>query len=92
MEAKVVKQDKDMVLIELKGDSIGFANLLREELWNHKETEEAASMKDHPYMAEPKLYLKTKGEKPKKVLLDAAKSLKTKVMEIKKEFDMETKK
>ncbi len=83
MEVKPIKQDKNMLLVEVKGDTIGFANLVREELWNNKEVEEASSIKEHPYLAEPKIYVKTKGEKPKKVLQDAATSLQTKVRELK---------
>jgi DNA-directed RNA polymerase subunit L len=92
MEVRVLKQDKDSLLVELKGDTIGFANLISEELWENKDVEEAASIKEHPYMAEPKVYVKTKGSSPKKVLLDAARSLKNKVEEIEKEFQMNIKK
>lgn len=92
MEAKAIKQDKDMLLVEVKGDTIGFANLVREELWNNKEVEEAASIKEHPYLAEPKIYVKTKTGKPKKVLEDATTSLQTKVKELKNEFEIALKK
>jgi len=92
MEVKVLKQEKDSMLVELKGDTIGFANLLREELWENKDVDEAASIKEHPYMSEPKVYVKTKGTSPKKVLLDAAKSLQNKVKELEKEFEMGIKK
>ncbi|MBU5688801.1 MAG: DNA-directed RNA polymerase subunit L [Candidatus Aenigmarchaeota archaeon] len=92
MEVKVLKQEKDSLLVELKGDTIGFANLLREELWESKDVDEAASIKEHPYMSEPKVYVKTKGASPKKVLLDAAKSLQNKVKELENEFKMNIKK
>ncbi|MEM5777195.1 MAG: DNA-directed RNA polymerase subunit L [Candidatus Aenigmatarchaeota archaeon] len=92
MEVKVLKQEKDSLFVELEGDTIGFANLLREELWENKDVDEAASIKEHPYMSEPKVYVKTKGVSPKKVLLDVAKSLQNKVKELEKEFQMNIKK
>ncbi len=92
MEVRVVKQDKDSAIIELKGGTIGFANLISEELWENSEVQEAACIKEHPYMAEPKVYVKTKGVSPKKVLLDAAKSLQNKVKELEKEFQISLKK
>jgi len=92
MEVRVLKQEKDSLLVELKGDTIGFANLISEELWDNKDVYEAASIKEHPYMSEPKVYVKTKGGSPKKVLLDAAKSLQNKVKELEKEFQLNLKK
>lgn len=93
MEVRPVKQNENMLLVELKGDTIGFANLIREELWNDKKVSEAASIKEHPYMAEPKVYVKMKGKvKPKKALEDAAKRLQVTVKDIKKEFELALKK
>jgi DNA-directed RNA polymerase subunit L len=92
MEVRVLKQEKDSLLVELKGDTIGFANLISEELWENKDVYEAASIKEHPYIAEPKVYVKTKGVSPKKVLLDTAKSLQNKVKELEKEFQANLKK
>lgn len=92
MEVKTIKQDKDMLLVEVKGDTIGFANLIREELWNNKDVDEAASIKEHPYLEEPKIYVKTKSGKPKKALEDAAVSLQRKIKELKNEFEIALKK
>ena len=92
MEVRVLKQEKDSLLIELKGDTISFANLVSEELWEKKDVNEATSIKEHPYMAEPKVYVKIKDSSPKKVLLDAAKSLQNKVKELEKEFQINIKK
>ncbi|MCS7134859.1 MAG: hypothetical protein N3E38_01520 [Candidatus Aenigmarchaeota archaeon] len=92
MEVRVIKQEKDSLLLEIKGDTIGFANLISEQLWEKKEIEEAAAIKEHPYMAEPKIFVKTKGVNPKSVLLDTAKSIENLVKELEKEFLMNTKK
>lgn len=92
MEVRVIKQEKDSLLLEIKGDTIGFANLVSEQLWENKEVDEAAAIKEHPYMAEPKIFVKTKGANPKSVLLDTAKSIENLVKELEKEFLMNTKK
>ncbi len=92
MEINIIKEDKNMLLIELKGDTIGFANLIREELWNDKNVEEAASIKEHPYMAEPKIFVKTKEGKPQKALQESIKRLQSNLKELKKELEGSLKK
>lgn len=88
MELKKIKEDKDMVFLELKGGTKTFANLLREELWNDKDVSEAADIKEHPYMAQPKLYLKMKeGNKPKKAINDAIKRIEVNIKDLEKEFE-----
>ena len=47
MELKKIKENGNMIEIELRGGSIGFANLIKEELWNDKNVEEAAYIKEH---------------------------------------------
>ena len=87
MNVKVLKKEKDMLLVELGGESVGFANLIRKELWNDKNVDEAAYIKEHPYMAEPKVYVKMKGKfSPKSALLNAAKRIESNIKELKKEF------
>lgn len=93
MEVREVKNDENGLLIELKGDTIGFANLVREELWNDENVEEAASIKEHPYMAEPKIFVKMKGKAwPQKALKDAASRVASKSKELRKEFESAFKK
>ncbi len=88
MEVKSVKEESDTLLVELKGDTIGFANLIREELWNDENVSEAASFKEHPYMAEPKIFVKMKGRtKPEKALKDAASRIQSKLKELEKEVN-----
>ena len=93
MEVKEIKNDGNALLVELKGDTIGFANLIREELWNDENVEEAASIKEHPYMAEPKVYVKMKGRaQPQKALKDATARVESKLKELRKEFENSFKK
>ncbi len=87
MEVNVIKEDKNTLLAELKGETISFANLIKEELWNDKNVEEAAAIKEHPYMSEPKIFVKTREVKPQKALQESIKRLESKLKELKKEVD-----
>jgi len=87
MELVKIKEDSDTIEIELRGESVGFANLIKEELWNDKNVDEAAYIKEHPYMAEPKIYVKMKGKSSSRVALQrAVKRLYVKLKDLEKEF------
>jgi len=86
MELNVLKKRDNFLEIELKGESIGFANLIKEELWNDNSVDEAAYIKEHPYMSEPKIYLKTKRKDPKIVLENAIKRIEVQLKDLEKEF------
>jgi len=87
MEVKKVKDEDGVLILELEGESKTFANLIREELWNDKNISEAAAIKNHPYMDQPKLFLKMQGKnKPQKALKDAAKRIQVKTKDLEKEF------
>jgi len=88
MELNKIKEDNDTIEIELKGEGVGFANLIKEELWNDENVDEAAYLKEHPYMAEPKIYVKMKGKSSPRVALERAiKRLHVKLEDLQKEFD-----
>lgn len=86
MKLKILKQDKNLLEVEVEGESVGFVNLIKEELWEDKNVDEAAYIKEHPYMAEPKVYLKTKKKKTKRALNDAIKRISAQLKEFKGEF------
>ena len=87
MEVKKIKDENGVLMLELEGESKSFTNLISEELWNDKNVSEAAAIKEHPYMAQPKLFLKMKGKnKTQKVLKDAAKRIQVNVKDLEKEF------
>ena len=62
MELRVVKKDKNLLEIEIKDESVGFGNLIKDGLWEDKNVAETACIKEHPYMVEPKIYMKMKGK------------------------------
>ncbi len=87
MEVKKIKDEEGVLMLELERESKTFTNLLSEELWNDKNVSEAASIKEHPYMAQPKLYLKMKGKnKPEVAIKDASKRVEVKVKDLEEEF------
>jgi len=86
MELNTLKKEDNLLEIELKGESIGFVNLIKEELWNDNSVDESACIKEHPYMSEPKIYLKTKRKDPKNVLENAIKRIEVQLKDLEKEF------
>ncbi len=87
MELGKIKEDSNVIEIELRGESIGFANLIKEELWADKNVDEAAYIKEHPYMAEPRIYVKMKGKSSSRVGLQRAiKRLQVKLKDLEREF------
>ncbi len=88
MELTTKKQEKNLLELEIKGESIGFINLIKEEMWNDKSVEETASVKEHPYMSEPKLYVKMSGSSNPVVAIEKAnKRIIAQVDELKGEFE-----
>ena len=84
---KILEKGKDFIKIEVKGESISFINLIKEELWNDENVSEAAWIKEHPYMAEPKLFVKMKGKaKPEVAIERAIKRISVKLKELEGEF------
>lgn len=83
-----MKNDSGVLEIEIKGETVSFVNLIKEELWKDKQVDEATYIKEHPYMAEPKIYLKMKGKAdPKVALRKAQKRLMVKLKNLNGEFE-----
>ncbi|MEM1536003.1 MAG: RpoL/Rpb11 RNA polymerase subunit family protein [Candidatus Pacearchaeota archaeon] len=83
MEVKILKQDKNLLEIEL--DNLTIAEFLRNELWQDKATELAVWKRDHP-SKNPVLILKTNGKSAKKVLEDTIERLRERNDNLLKEF------
>jgi len=91
MKLNVIRKDKNSILIEVKGESISFVNLLKDELWKDKNVLEAAAIKEHPYMGEPKLLVKVKTGNPLTAIKKAVKNLSLQTKEIRDEFNRDIK-
>ncbi len=76
MELKVTGA-KNKLEVDLIGEDNTFCNLLCKTLQKDPDVVYAAYNISHPYVAEPKLIVETKGKKkPKNVILNAAEAIK----------------
>jgi DNA-directed RNA polymerase subunit L len=92
MDVKIAKEDKCSVLVEIGGDTISFANLLRHETWTDKSTTEAAHMKEHPYLSQPKVFVKSGRGSAREILEKSAERIADQAKEFKEEFKKALKK
>ncbi|HIH26094.1 DNA-directed RNA polymerase subunit L [Candidatus Woesearchaeota archaeon] len=81
MELKVLKEEKNILELEIKGEDHTLANLLRGELWNTDGVELASYNLKHPIVSSPILSLNVNKGKPKKALEEALHSIKSKTKE-----------
>ncbi|MCS7134669.1 MAG: hypothetical protein NZ889_02315 [Candidatus Pacearchaeota archaeon] len=72
MEAKIIKEDKNLLEIEM--NNLTIAEFLRNELWQDKATELAVWKRSHP-SKNPVLVLRTKGKTARKVLQETIEKL-----------------
>jgi len=86
MEIKIIEDSKNKLVFDIKGESHGFCNMLKDELWNNKAVKVAAYKIDHPLIGIPRFVLETSGEEPRKVLDSAVKKLKSQAEKAAKEL------
>ena len=86
MELKVVKEDEKTLSVELKGETVSLTNLIRKELWSDKNVVEAAQIKEHPYLAEPKVFVKVSRGSPKTALKKASDRIASQLTEFREKF------
>ena len=89
MELKVIKQEKDKLILQLKGEDHTLANALKTELLNDKDITIVGYSVDHPNIGTPRLVIE--GKEPKKALQEAIKRLKKEAEKIKKSLEKEIK-
>jgi len=92
MEMKVVKEDEKKLILEIPNESVGFTNLLRSELWNDSSVSEAADIKEHPYLSQPKVLVKVSRGSPRTALEKAATRIADQSKEFKESFNRALKK
>ncbi len=86
MELRIVKKGEKELVVETRGETFTLTNLLREYLWKESKVSEAAQYKEHPYLAEPKVFVKVKEGSPLAALRSAARSALKDVKEFKEKF------
>jgi DNA-directed RNA polymerase subunit L len=75
MEMKIVKQDDKKALIEMQGETVAFAHMIKDELWKDSSVKEAAAIREHPYLAESKIFVAVNRGSPKSALEKASESI-----------------
>ncbi len=88
MNLRVLESDKNMMKVEVKGDTHTLVQLLAKTVWEEKG--EAAGVREHPFMLEP--FILVKGSNPKKILERSAKKIAEQCDELKEEFSRALKK
>lgn len=87
MEIKILEESKKRMVFELKGETHGFCNVLKETLRKVKGVDIASYRKEHPLVGNPKFLIETKEIEPKEALKKAIGELKKKVKMFKKEIE-----
>jgi len=86
MELEVVKEKEKILTLEIKGETVGFTNLIRKELWADKSVSEAAQIKEHPYLEEPKIFVKVSRGMPISALKKASDRIINQLDEFREKF------
>ena len=81
-----IKEENGGYKIEFKKVSKTFVHLLKEQLKESDDVEEVAILKTHPYLENPKLWLRTKSKKPSIVIKESIKELINIFGELEKKF------
>jgi len=86
MELKKLKEDDKTMLVEVVGESFTLTNTIREYLWDDKSVSEAAQIKEHPYLSQPKIFVKTDRGSPVTALEKATEKIIEDTEEFKQKF------
>ena len=86
MEIKIIEDDKNRLVFEIKGVSHGFCTMLKEKLLENSDVKIATYKVEHPLINIPKFLVETTGADPKKCVADAVKKLKSFVEKAQKDF------
>lgn len=92
MDLKVLKDEGNTLVLEVSGETVTVTNALRSELWEDQNVSEAAQIKEHPYLAQPKVFIKTSRGKPQTALDKAAERIIKQTEEFTEEFKKALKK
>ena len=86
MEVEVIEQEDDKLVLQIPKKDVTIANLIRDELWNDENVSEAANTSEHPYLSEPRIFVKTSRGKPETALAKACERLLSKLEQFSEGF------
>jgi DNA-directed RNA polymerase subunit L len=85
MELKIIDDQKNKLVFEIKGESHTIANALRKELWNDSHVKVAGYSVEHPILDIPRFILETDGADPRKTIKAAINRLEKQLAKVKDE-------
>lgn len=86
MELKKLEDNGKRLIVEFDSETIAFANMVKEKLWNDPSVKEAATIKEHPYLSKPKILVETSRGSPQTTLEKASEKLMSEIEEFKTKF------
>jgi len=82
MKVNILKDEKDYMEVEIKGEDHTLGNMVRKELWKVSGTKEASYVIKHPLVSSM-IFSVRSSSKPKKVFHAANSQIKSKIKEMK---------
>jgi DNA-directed RNA polymerase subunit L len=86
MELKVVNDDEKKLVVELLGETVSFAHMLKDELCKDSSVKETAAIQEHPYLSQPKIFVAVSRGTPKAALEKASDNIGKQAKEFKDKF------
>lgn len=68
MELKKLEESEKRLIVEFEDETIAFANMVKDKLWEDPSVKEAATIKEHPYLSKPKILVETSRGSPQTAL------------------------
>jgi DNA-directed RNA polymerase subunit L len=86
MEVKILSNEKNVLELELVGSDTSLAQLISERLNQDKDVEFASFKVEHPLLAHPKLFVRTKKGDASKLVLGVIDEIKKELVDFRKQF------
>ncbi len=86
MEVRILTNEKNVIEMELCGCDQSLAQMLAERLSEDKDVEFASYKVEHPLVAHPKLFVRTKKGEPGKLVLETLEMLRKELLEFRSQF------
>ncbi len=86
MELKKLEDNGKRMIVEFDGETIAFANMIKDKLWEDSSVKEAATIQEHPYLSKPKILVETSRGSPQAALEKATEKLMDEAKEFRDKF------
>lgn len=86
MELKKIEDNGKRLIIEFDGETIAFANMIKDKLWDDSSVKEAATIQEHPYLSKPKILVETSRGSPQTALEKVTEKLLDETKEFRDKF------